>query len=77
MQSCHSISASRLLKGCLQNGGLYVKLGQGLVSLNHILPSEYTNTLSTLHDKALVRGENEVSKMKLSHIYFWLNYLCF
>lgn len=29
----------------LQNGGLYVKLGQGLVSMNHILPKEYLETL--------------------------------
>lgn len=28
-----------------QNGGLYVKLGQGLVSMNHILPKEYLETL--------------------------------
>lgn len=61
MQSCHKKSATRLLEGCLQNGGLYIKLGQGLVSLNHILPAEYIGILSALHDKALVRGEQEVS----------------
>lgn len=43
------------------NGGLYVKLGQGLVSLNHILPQEYVEILSALHDKALHRNEREVS----------------
>ena len=26
---CHKRSAERLLDGCLNNGGLYVKLGQG------------------------------------------------
>ncbi|CAL1268066.1 unnamed protein product [Larinioides sclopetarius] len=65
MQNCHLISATRLLQGCLLNGGLYVKLGQGLVSLNHILPPEYTETLSALHDKALVRGENELETLFL------------
>jgi aarF domain-containing kinase len=33
---CHKRAAERLLVGCLKNGGLYVKLGQGLVSLNHL-----------------------------------------
>ncbi|GIX96623.1 uncharacterized aarF domain-containing protein kinase 5 [Caerostris extrusa] len=65
LQKCHLISATRLLQGCLQNGGLYVKLGQGLVSLNHILPSEYTETLSALHDKALIRGEKRKDFGKL------------
>lgn len=41
----HQRSADRILYGCLKNGGLYIKLGQGLVSLNHILPKEYLKTL--------------------------------
>jgi aarF domain-containing kinase len=45
MDGAHERSAERLLKGCLGNGGLYVKLGQGLVSLNHILPPQYIATL--------------------------------
>ena len=45
MAGCHQRSADRILVGCLKNGGLYVKLGQGLVSMNHILPKEYLNTL--------------------------------
>ncbi|GFS90385.1 uncharacterized aarF domain-containing protein kinase 5 [Nephila pilipes] len=65
LRKCHLASATQLLEGCLQNGGLYVKLGQGLVSLNHILPLEYTETLSALHDKALVRGENELQTLFL------------
>ena len=34
-----------LYKFSHQNGGLYVKRGQGLVSMNHILPKEYLETL--------------------------------
>lgn len=45
MQAVHERSAQRILRGCLKNGGLYVKLGQGLVNLDHILPKEYTQTL--------------------------------
>lgn len=60
MRGCHQRAADRILHGCLSNGGLYVKMGQGLVSMNHILPREYTETLSILHDRALTRRSNEV-----------------
>ena len=57
---CHKRAAERLLVGCLKNGGLYVKLGQGLVSLNHVLPREYVETLVVLQDRALMRHADEV-----------------
>lgn len=58
---CHQRSAERVLDGCLKNGGLYIKLGQGLVSMNHILPKEYLKTLEVLQDRALSRRLNEVA----------------
>ncbi|KAH3770487.1 hypothetical protein DPMN_171774 [Dreissena polymorpha] len=60
IRACHKRSAEKLLMGCLNNGGLYVKLGQGLVSMNHILPKEYVDTLVILQDKALHMGPEEV-----------------
>lgn len=36
------------MNGCLANGGLYIKIGQGVSAINHILPPEYTNTLRQL-----------------------------
>lgn len=53
LSECHLRCASRILSGCLRNGGVYVKLGQGLVAMNHILPEEYLDTLEVLHDRAL------------------------
>lgn len=41
--------ADRILDGCLANGGLYIKIGQGVAAINHILPVEYTRTLKQLH----------------------------
>lgn len=61
----HQRAAERLLQGCLENGGLYIKLGQGLVALNHILPGEYLNTLEVLHDKCLTRQGDEVTQIFL------------
>jgi predicted unusual protein kinase regulating ubiquinone biosynthesis (AarF/ABC1/UbiB family) len=60
ISGCHKRSAERILLGCLQNGGLYIKLGQGLVSMNHILPKEYLDTLVVLQDQALTSKTSEV-----------------
>ncbi|XP_046361231.2 uncharacterized aarF domain-containing protein kinase 5-like isoform X1 [Haliotis rufescens] len=65
IKGCHRRAAERMLLGCLQNGGLYIKLGQGLVSLNHILPREYVDVLVALQDKALARGPHEVQQLFL------------
>ncbi|CAL1532375.1 unnamed protein product [Lymnaea stagnalis] len=63
IKTCHQRAADRLLVGCLKNGGLYIKLGQGLVSFNHILPKEYLSTLVVLQDKALTRQPHEVEQL--------------
>ncbi|XP_041375628.1 uncharacterized aarF domain-containing protein kinase 5-like [Gigantopelta aegis] len=60
---CHQRAAERILVGCLKNGGLYVKLGQGLVSMNHILPREYIDVLVVLQDKALAKKPHEVEQL--------------
>lgn len=48
----HQKAADSILHVCLTNEGLYVKLGQGLNTMSHILPKEYTNTLKVLLDNA-------------------------
>lgn len=63
MSRIHQRAADRILKACLTNGGSYIKLGQGLVSLNHVLPREYIDTLKALQDQCLARGENEVVQL--------------
>uniref|UniRef100_A0A8D8LTV1 Uncharacterized aarF domain-containing protein kinase 5 n=1 Tax=Cacopsylla melanoneura TaxID=428564 RepID=A0A8D8LTV1_9HEMI len=61
----HQRSADRILTMCLTNGGLYIKLGQGLVSLDHVLPRQYPNTLRALQDKCLLRKRGEVDQLFL------------
>ncbi|XP_046641908.1 uncharacterized aarF domain-containing protein kinase 5-like isoform X2 [Daphnia pulicaria] len=63
LKKTHQRTADRILAGCLGNGGLYIKLGQGLVSMNHILPKEYLNTLKVLQDKCLARGATEIGQL--------------
>ncbi|VDN13770.1 unnamed protein product [Dibothriocephalus latus] len=36
MRKCHQKAADMILRGCIENGGLYIKMGQGLASLNHV-----------------------------------------
>lgn len=65
MRMCHQQAADDIVAGALQNGGLYIKLGQGLAALNHILPIEYVKTLQMLQDKALTRTYHEVERLFL------------
>nr|KAF6276837.1 aarF domain containing kinase 5 [Pipistrellus kuhlii] len=65
MSACHQRAANSLVSGAIYNGGLYVKLGQGLCSFNHLLPPEYIQTLRVLEDKALTRGFREVDELFL------------
>jgi aarF domain-containing kinase len=61
LKECHRRAASRIAQGCIENGGLYVKMGQGLVTADHMVPKEYIDGLRVLLDRALRRQRNEVS----------------
>uniref|UniRef100_A0A8C1HTP5 AarF domain containing kinase 5 n=1 Tax=Cyprinus carpio carpio TaxID=630221 RepID=A0A8C1HTP5_CYPCA len=65
MSACHQRAASSMVDGAVQNGGLYIKLGQGLCAFNHLLPPEYMRTLHVLEDKALNRRYKEVQYIDL------------
>ncbi|XP_039554387.1 uncharacterized aarF domain-containing protein kinase 5-like, partial [Passer montanus] len=65
MSRCHRRAGQRLLQGALSNGGLYVKLGQGLSAMDHLLPPEVTGTLRPLEDSASPRGHQEVDELFL------------
>lgn len=65
MSRIHQRAANRILEACLTNGGPYIKMGQGLVSMSHILPKEYVITLKALQDKCLRRHPNELVQLFL------------
>lgn len=48
---CHERAANRIVNAAMRNGGLYIKLGQGLASFNHILPEIYITKLRVLQDR--------------------------
>ncbi|KAM9419313.1 putative aarF domain-containing protein kinase 5 isoform 1-T1 [Salvelinus alpinus] len=63
MSLCHQRAADSMVEGAVQNGGIYIKLGQGLCAFNHLLPPEYVKTLQVLEDKALNRRYKEVDAL--------------
>ncbi|XP_058475298.1 uncharacterized aarF domain-containing protein kinase 5 isoform X1 [Solea solea] len=63
MSACHQRAADKMVEGAIRNGGIYIKLGQGLCSFNHLLPPEYIHTLQVLEDKALNRRYKEVDAL--------------
>ncbi|XP_054911828.1 uncharacterized aarF domain-containing protein kinase 5 [Poeciliopsis prolifica] len=65
MSACHQRAADYIVEGAVRNGGLYIKLGQGLCSFNHLLPPEYIRTLQVLEDQALNRRLKEVDALFL------------
>ena len=52
IEALHQYAANVILETCLANEGLYIKMGQGLSAMSHVLPPEYTTTLRVLLDQA-------------------------
>jgi aarF domain-containing kinase len=52
LRAVHRRSAERLLLVARAQSGMYVKIGQYLSTLTHILPKEWTETLAPLQDRA-------------------------
>lgn len=60
-RECHQRGANKLLEVCFKNGGIYIKLGQHLGMLDHLLPSEYVVTMrDNMLDKCPVSTYEQV-----------------
>ncbi|KAI3430556.1 hypothetical protein D9Q98_005149 [Chlorella vulgaris] len=60
-KACHQRGADRLLSCCFKNGGVYIKLGQHIGMLDHLLPSEYVVTMREhMLDRCPVSSYEEV-----------------
>ena len=64
ISQAHSRSASRILTTCLENGGLYIKFGQGMCT-HGVLPQEYSKVLVVLQDQALRRERDDEIEVML------------
>jgi aarF domain-containing kinase len=62
-KQCHQRGAHRLVKLCFSNGGIYIKLGQHIGMLDHLLPDEYVLTARKhMLDKCPVSAIEDVVK---------------
>ena len=59
----HLNSAKRLLALFMQNGGVYIKIGQHMASLIYLLPEEYTTTMQVLQNQAFPSKLEDVKKV--------------
>eukprot|EP01111_Echinosteliopsis_oligospora_P018502 TRINITY_DN8526_c0_g1_i1.p1 TRINITY_DN8526_c0_g1~~TRINITY_DN8526_c0_g1_i1.p1 ORF type:complete len:364 (-),score=60.59 TRINITY_DN8526_c0_g1_i1:157-1248(-) len=64
-EKLHARTAQRMLNVCLKNGGLYIKFGQQIASMNHVLPVQYQRTFKVLYDDAPVVDYSEIEKIFL------------
>jgi aarF domain-containing kinase len=63
MAACHERGAHRLLNLCFSNGGIYIKLGQHIAMLDHLLPEVYVRTMrNNLLDKCPVSSWKAVAR---------------
>ncbi|RWS27021.1 putative aarF domain-containing protein kinase 1-like protein, partial [Leptotrombidium deliense] len=56
----HNRSAHRLLNLCCKNGGVFIKVGQHIATLEFLVPKEYCNVLKVLHSKAPTSTYEEI-----------------
>jgi aarF domain-containing kinase len=59
----HERVAKRWYELCNLNGGLYIKLGQSVSMMNHILPPAYQQAFASLHDRAPSVPYEEVKRI--------------
>jgi aarF domain-containing kinase len=61
IKECHTRAGERMVKACILNGGMYVKLGQAISTMNEIMPKELCAKLRSLQSEALRSEGNNVS----------------
>jgi aarF domain-containing kinase len=70
LTTVHERAAKRILDLCRINGGTYIKVGQHLANLDHLLPEPYIRTLQSLFgDAPVTKYEHvrEVIREELGH----------
>ena len=63
MNQVHTRAAQKLVTLCRQNAGVYIKIGQHLANLDHLLPQPYLTALATLYNQAPTSSLASVHKV--------------
>lgn len=53
----------KFIKACRDNDGLYVKMGQSMASMDHLLPPPFFKWFSKLQDKAKASPIDKIKKV--------------
>lgn len=61
----HDRVSDRVLKVCQDNGGLYIKMGQQIAGMGHILPPQYAAKFKVLYDDAPTETYEAIEKLFL------------
>ena len=59
----HNRAANRILKLCTANGGVFIKVGQHIASLEYLVPQEYCQVLKVLHNRAPISPLADVKEV--------------
>lgn len=70
-QAAHTSGAKRLLKLCQTNKGIYIKFGQHIAQLDHLLPAPYVQTLQCMLAQAPVDSWPEVERILTADLGDW------
>ena len=65
MNQVHTRAAQKLVTLCRQNAGVYIKIGQHLANLDHLVPQPYLTALATLYNQAPSSPLSNVHKVLL------------
>lgn len=68
LSQLHWTNAKRMLGLFQALGGFYIKTGQQISSLDHILPEEYTSTMSVLQDQCRPSDFDEVLEVLIEEL---------
>lgn len=59
----HTKSAVRLRDVCCKNGGVFIKVGQHVGTLEYLLPQEYVKAMKVLHNDAPQSSVDELKRV--------------
>lgn len=63
LEACHERSAQRLSGMLLSNGGLFVKIGQLIGEMAHMVPSAYARAMEPMFDQACVSPLEDIESV--------------
>ena len=68
LHELHEYAADRMLRLFQKNGGVYIKIGQHLASLDHLIPPEFCSKMKVLFQSAPISSQQDVDSVILDEL---------